>query len=189
MAEAGNSLKLADIVLLVVDATEGVLEGRTVAQKLAYFSGVVLGRDLGHQAHYYGPFSRDVEEALTIGVVAGDLEESVERIPNWYGGRDGLKHSYALTDDGHESVEKLKSEYPEEAERIEATINAIAEAMPGLPQKSLSAAAKIYMIVVDQQRTVKLNEIPGLAEHLGWNLTQHQVDRTVDVLRKLELLT
>lgn len=179
---------MRDIVLLVVDAADGTVEGRTIAQKLAYFTGVALHRGLNHQAHFYGPFSRDVEEALTLGVLAGDLGESVERIADWYGGPDALRYSYALTEEGQRRVEELKGQYPDEAARIEETVDAIGTAIPEFRQKTLSAAAKIHMIVAEQRRPVAPDEIPRLAQHLGWSLSQDEVNGTVDVLRRLDLM-
>lgn len=181
-------MNIRDLLLLIVDAAGETVEGRTIAQKLGYFVGVELGRDLGYQAHFYGPFSRDVEEAFTLGVLAGDLEESVERIPDWYGGPDALRHSYTLSPEGHERVEELKQEYADEAGRIQATVEAIGQAIPQFRQQALSAAAKIHLIVTDQGRPVAPAEIPQLARHLGWQLSQDEVNRTVDVLRRLELV-
>jgi hypothetical protein len=181
-------MSVRDLLLLIVDAAGETVEGRTIAQKLGYFVGVELDRDLGYQAHFYGPFSRDVEDALALCVLAGDLEESVERIPDWYGGPDALRHSYALSPEGHERVEELKREHAEDAERIQATVHAIGQAIPEFRQQTLSAAAKIHLIVTEQGRPVALDAIPQLARHLGWRLSQDEVNRTVDVLRRLELV-
>ena len=181
-------MSIRDLLLLIVHAAGERVEGRTIAQKLGYFVGLELEMDLGYQAHFYGPFSRDVEEALTLNVLAGDLEESVERISDWYGGPDALRHSYALSSEGHERVEQLKRDQREEVERIEATVHAVGEAIPQFRQQALSAAAKIYLIITEQGRPVAPAEIPQLAGHLGWHMNQEEVDRTVDVLRRLELV-
>ena len=188
MGNRDAPLRMTDLMLLVVDATGGAVEGRTIAQKLAYFVGVEIGRDLSHQAHFYGPFSRDVEEALALAVVAGDLSETVERIPDWYGGPDARRYSYALTDEGSGRVEVLKAENPDVAERVAATVERVRQAVPDLRQKTLSSAAKIHLIVSEQGRPVVTGEIPRLAARLGWELTQDEVDTTVDVLRRLELV-
>jgi uncharacterized protein YwgA len=181
-------MSIRDLLLLIVDAAGETVEGRTIAQKLGYFVSVELDRDLGYQAHFYGPFSRDVEEALALNVVAGDLEESVDRIPDWYGGPDALRHSYTLSRDGHERVEVLKRQKTDEAERVQATVQSIGQAIPNFRQQTLSAAAKIHLIITEQGRPVAIAEIPRLAGHLGWRLSQDEVNRTVDVLRRLDLV-
>jgi hypothetical protein len=174
--------------LLTIDAAGGAVEGRTIAQKLAYFVSIELNRDLNHHAHFYGPFSRDVEEGLLLGVLAGDLQESVELISDWYGGPDARRYSYALTSEGRERVEKLKTEHRPESERVAGTIAAIGNAIPDFRQRTLSAAAKIHLIVTEQGKPVAQDEIPRLAQHLGWSLSQDEVNHTVDVLRTLKLV-
>lgn len=181
-------MNIRDLLLLIVDAAGDKVEGRTIAQKLGYFVALELDRDLGYQAHYFGPFSRDVEEALALGVFAGDLEDTVVRFPDWYGGPDALRHSYSLTDEGRERVEELKKEYAGDAERIRSTVEAIGNAIPEYKQQALSAAAKIHFIVNEQGHPVAPAQIPQLARHLGWRLSQDEVNHTVNVLRGLDLV-
>jgi len=181
-------MNVRDMLLLVVDAAGDRVEGRTIAQKLGYFVGEELDLDLGYQAHYFGPFSRDVEDGLQLGVVAGDLDDTVVKFPDWYGGPDALRHTYTLTPEGQGRVEELKEQYQEEAARVRETVEAIGNAIPNFRQQSLSAAAKIHLIVSEQGRPVQPDEIPQLAQHLGWNLSRDEVNRTVDVLRRLDLV-
>jgi uncharacterized protein YwgA len=165
-AEAG--LTTRDTVLLIVRAAGDSVQGRTVMQKLSYFSGLELSASPGHRAHYYGPYSSRVEDALNLAVVAGDLHELVERYPDWYGsGPDTLKYTYQLTDAGKAKALELAEEHAAEWERIEHAVAAIRTVIPDLNQKTLSSAAKTYLIVSESDETVQEDHIPQLAEKLG----------------------
>jgi uncharacterized protein YwgA len=188
MASAQKRLKDRELVLLIADAVGGKLEGRTVAQKLAYFAGVELEQSTGHTAHFFGPFSYEIERALNLAALAGDFDETIDRIPDWTGGPDAIKHTYVLTDEGKEEVTTIREAHQEEAEAVDATISAIAEAVPHFRQKTLSAAAKIHLIVSEQGRTIPVNDLPGLAKQLGWRLSKSQIKHTVEVLQDLGLV-
>jgi uncharacterized protein YwgA len=188
MGTAEKRLKDRELVLLIADAVGGKLEGRTVAQKLAYFAGVELEQPTGHTPHFFGPFSFEVERALNLAALAGDFEETIERIPDWTGGPDAIKHTYVLTDEGKDEVAVIREAHPKEAEAVDATIKAITEAVPHLRQKTLSAAAKIHLIVSEQGRVIPVDELPGLAKQLGWRLSKNQIKHTVEVLQDLGLV-
>jgi uncharacterized protein YwgA len=189
MGRSEERLTTREVVLLIVAAAGGTVEGRTVMQKLAYFSGLALDRSLGHQPHYYGPFSSKVEDALTIATAAGELRETVERMPGWSGdGPDIIKYTYELTDQGQEKVSVLQRDHREGWTKVHAAVNAISEVLPDLNQMMLSSAAKTYLIVDESGTDVDVEEIPKLAKRLGWKLTPSQVNRTLDILRRLNLL-
>jgi uncharacterized protein YwgA len=188
MGEAGTGLTTRDLVLLVIDAAGGGADGRTVVQKLSYFTGRRLGRDLGHRAHFYGPYSQRIEASLKVAVLAAELEESIETLPNWYGGPDALKYSYALSKQGCQRVDGLKEAFPEQAKAVDETVAAIRRSIPRLRQKPLSAAAKIDLILREQDAPVKVADLPKLARNLGWQLTTTDVRKTVEVLKDLELV-
>jgi uncharacterized protein YwgA len=49
-----------DVLVLAYKAFDGDMRGKTLLQKRVYFLSVVLGMDLGYEAHYYGPYSEQV---------------------------------------------------------------------------------------------------------------------------------
>src|SRR4051812_27488509 len=124
MGEARPGLTDRTLLLLIADATGGTIDGRTIAQKLAYFVGRNLNRSFEHHAHFFGPFSSKVESSLKLNVLSGELKESVETMPSWYGGPDVLKYSYALTDEGRARVQQLRAELPDEAAKVGETVAA-----------------------------------------------------------------
>jgi uncharacterized protein YwgA len=184
-------LTTRDTVLLIVHAAGGHVGGRTVLQKLAYFCGLHLGAGFGHRPHYFGPYSSKVEDAATNAAVAGELHESVERVPDFWGsGSDVLKYSYDMTDAGEDRVTRLIDDYPEEWERIEGAVTAIQEVLPTLDQKTLSSAAKTYLIISESEgeEGVEESDIPNLAKRLGWNLSPAEVKNTIKLLEELDLV-
>src|SRR5262249_40853843 len=64
-----------DFVVLAILAMGGEIQGKTKFQKAVYFLGLLTGciDDLGYRAHFYGPYSDDVANAIdrlrTIGAV------------------------------------------------------------------------------------------------------------------------
>lgn len=181
-------LTTRDIVLLITHASDDEVGGRTVMQKLAYFTSLNLKSNLEHRAHFFGPFSSKVEDAISNAVVAGELHETVERFPDWHGGPDVRKYTYMLTGNGKKRVNNLIEHERQTWDVIDRSVSAISDALPGLDQKTLSAAAKTYLIVSESAGPVELEKIPALARRLGWHLEDHQVDTTVSVLKKLDLL-
>lgn len=188
MERTGRRLTTRETVLLLVAAAGGEVEGRTVMQKLAYFSGLELGAAFGHRAHFYGPYSSRVEDALTQAAIAGDLRESIDRLPDWHGGPDVVKYSYELTDSGTERVENLKHAHPREWGRISEAVGAIREAVPDFNQRTLSSAAKTYLILSEREDPTSEADVPKLASKLGWQLSPPQVRETIKILENLGLV-
>jgi uncharacterized protein YwgA len=177
-----------DILLLIVLATGGRVEGRTAMQKLAYFSSLAVGASFGHRAHYYGPYSSRVEDALNLSVVAGDLGETVERFPEYGSGPDLKRYTYELSEAGKQKALALADAHPNEWGTIEHAVAAVRTVVPDLNQKTLSSAAKTYLIVSEGGETISESEIPELAQKLGWKLTGQEVSKTVELLEELDLI-
>jgi hypothetical protein len=189
MGSTEEGLTPRDAVLLAIDAAGGTVEGRTAIQKIAYFVAVALADDLGHRAHYYGPYSRPVEYALAQTALGEKVTETMERFPSYASGPDIRKYTYALTGDGVSEVAAIRATYGAQADMIKVTVDAIHKAVPDFDQNTLSMAAKIHFIVSQQDQPTKLAEIPALANQLGWRISEEQVARSVELLRGLELLT
>ena len=180
MGSVEDALSVREAVLLVLDAAGGEIEGRTAAQKLGYFSGVALGQDLGHRPHYYGPYSRPFEAALNNSAFAGDIEETVRLFST------GRAFHYKLTPQGADAVAQLKQDHPEGAKRVNDIVTRLGELVPGYWQHPLSLAAKVDLIVQEQSSAVGASDIPSLAKNLGWDLSDTDVDKAVDILVGLD---
>jgi uncharacterized protein YwgA len=189
MGSTETNLTPRDAVLLALDAAGGTVEGRTAMQKILYFVSVALESDLGHRAHYYGPYSRLVEDALLQTAMADEVDETLERLPSLTSGPDIRKYTYELTESGRETVRDLQQEFSSDATTVKTTVEAVHEAVPDLDQQTLSMAAKIHFIVCNQQEPTPLAQIPTLARQLGWRISDPQVQGSVELLQRLDLLT
>lgn len=190
MDSVEEGLTPREAVLLALDAAGGTVDGRTAMQKIMYFVSVALDSDLGHRAHYYGPYSRAVEYALTQTALAEEVTETMERIPSYTSGPDIRKYTYELTPAGKEEVNAAKTKNGAYAALIKTTVDSVHEAVPDLDQNTLSMAAKIHFIVNQQVvQPTKLIDIPALAKQLGWRISDTQVEQSVALLRGLNLLT
>ncbi len=181
MEHFDEHLSVRDAVLVIVDAAGGKVEGRTAVQKLAYFAGLAIGKDVGHHAHYYGPYSRAVESALINESFAGDLDECVARFPSW-SGPDIRQYTYELTDQGREAVGELRAENPGLCTKIDKVVGELKRLVPGLPQHPLSLAAKVDYIASQRPGETTVGEIPELAGELGWRVSTEDVQLAVQIL-------
>jgi uncharacterized protein YwgA len=176
-----ENLTARETVLLVIDAAGGTVEGRTAIQKLCYFAGLALNEDLGHRAHYFGPYSREVEIALENEAFAGDLDESMRKFVYNSTGREGRAYTYELSDQGNEVTAEIRAAKPVAAERINTIVKRLGELVPEYRQHPLSLAAKVDLIL-EQQGSMSADQIPAVAKGLGWEVNDDEVAEAVDIL-------
>jgi uncharacterized protein YwgA len=175
-----DNLTVRETVLTVIASVGGTAHGRTVIQKLSYFGGLALDQDLGHRAHYYGPYSRDIDVALENEAFAGDLDETMRTFVN-LSGREGRAYIYALTDQGRTAVADIVNAKPEAFRRVESIVHHLGELVPDYQQHPLSLAAKVDLIL-EQQGAMNADEIPVVAKQLGWQVDDEEVDAAVKIL-------
>jgi len=186
----GEGMKSRDIVLFLTSLGQGRPEfGRTSLQKAAYFSSLVLGRDLGHRAHYYGPFSSTVEREMEALVLSSLVEEKVQLLG--FANQIGFaakQYEYKLTPSGEERVRELTGLYPKDADLLSGLVQSLVEHAGKLDQRVLSAAAKVHYIARQEGRPVSVPDVPVSARQLGWDLTDEQVEQVVHLLDKLSFI-
>lgn len=180
MGRPEDSLTTREAVLLVLDAAGGEIDGRTAAQKLCYFVAGAIDQDLGHRAHYFGPYSRQVESALSNSAFAGDIEETVRLFSS------GRAYQYKLSSQGQSTVTELRDQHPWAAGRINATITSLRRQVPTFSQRPLSLAAKVDLIVRQQGGSIATDAIPSVAERLGWEVSGADVELAVKILVGLD---
>jgi hypothetical protein len=174
-----DHLTVRETVLLVIDAAGGKIEGRTPIQKLCYFAGLAINEDLGHRAHYYGPYSREVEVAVENETFAGDLAESMRTFNA--SGREGRQYTYELTDQGKKFVKEIRTGKADAAARVAPIVQKLGELVPGYRQHPLSLAAKVDLIL-RQQGALMADQIPAVAKGLGWEVNDDEVAEAVHIL-------
>jgi uncharacterized protein YwgA len=177
-------LETPDAVLVIIDAADGQVEGRTAVQKLAYFASVATGRDLGHHAHFFGPYSRPVEGALINEAFAGDLAETTNTFSSW-SGPDIRQYTYRLTSQGGDAVAEIRDTSPHACRCIDDVVSKLKDLVPGLPQHPLSLAAKVDYILTRAGGAPTVSEIPALAKEYGWDVSEDDVKGAADILAGL----
>ena len=178
-----------DVLLLVVkEAGEKGLQGRTLLQKKVYFLSELVGIDLGFSAHYYGPYSGLVAGHLASLVNHGFLDERTEVFEtspsrNRFGERN--RYTYFLTDEAEELWDDIENdpecaEWKEKLDRINA--HEIAQDF-----NKLSIAAKVHYIVKWRGKTT-VAEVKQVAGEYGWNVGEN-IESVLSFLTKLGLVT
>jgi uncharacterized protein YwgA len=75
MRQKNQTLTADKLAMLIIDAAGGTLEGKTLLQKRAYFLSELLNFDLDYHAHYFGPYSPQLENGIGRAKSLGFIEE------------------------------------------------------------------------------------------------------------------
>ncbi len=189
MASKETNLDTKDLVLMLIDANEGVIEGRTVLQKISYFAGKKLGWKLAFAPHYYGPFSTEIEDSTDLLVSQGLLTEMIERLPvsNPTTGFGLRKYTYNLTQRGEKYLRQRLSQFPKTPKAAEELVKSI-KRESGLNPSVLSAAAKIHYIVSAEGEPLSTEAIAEKAADIGWDLGKEEINQVGELLVSLRFL-
>jgi hypothetical protein len=191
MANAGETgMKDRDIVLYVLGRCAERSEfGRTSLQKVMYFVGRRLDRDLGHHAHFYGPFSPSVERETASLVLSKLAEERIQELGFWTsGGFPAKQYEYKLTNLGAARLEDVVARHSGDVKLINEVVDGLLQEAGGLDQRVLSAAAKVDYIAKEEGRPVSVQDVRSAARDLGWTISPTQVSEVVGLLSHLRFV-
>jgi uncharacterized protein YwgA len=178
-----------DLVLTVIVAGHNRRDlGRTALQKAVFFAGILLGRDTGHTAYYYGPYSAAVEADTETLVTSGLAEEDMRTLGVNKRGFPVTQYQYRATDDGVARVDKLRDKYPDDVEVIQGLVDQMLEVFGSLDQNTLAAAAKTLYIAREQGKEITAEDIASLANDYGWTLKVDKIEDVVHMLQRLEFV-
>ncbi len=178
-----------DFVQLALHAAGGKIQGRTKLQKTIYFLGLITGNldDLGYQAHYYGPYSAEVAEAVStlegIGFASSTVASVGSLDPQ---GFEIRRSDYALTEEGTRAAERKATTYPALFQRLREGVELLRRA-GDLDYVRLSIAAKAYFLLRQKNAPVNEHELPLLARTFGWAVSEQQIRDGLEYLRRLNL--
>jgi uncharacterized protein len=183
-------MQASDFLLLAYDALRGEIKGSTTLQKKIYFLSIILGEEeLGYDAHYYGPYSPVVAFANRELKSLGFIEERIASAGTYdQRGFEVARHDFVLTDDGRTVMGAIKKRYRVEWERIQAA----AEKLENLGQVDyiqLSIAAKAYFVLCQSGKPATNSELVSMARSFNWKVSEEDVERAVDSLQKLGLVS
>ena len=138
-----------------------------------------------YTAHYYGPYSSEVGDALK-GLVAHDFVKEIRSQDGDY-----ITYEYELTDDGHEIVnDKISNEHKHEYENIKKIVETCKKYCDDkLDINELSYAAKIYHVLEGERGSnITLNEVMKKAKDYKWKINPKGATRGAKLLEVLGLV-
>lgn len=179
-----------DFVLLAMLAMGGEIQGKTKFQKTVYFLGLMTGciDDLGYRAHFYGPYSDEVADAIgwlsTIGAVnlTSSSGGTVDR-----SGFEVRRYDYRFNEEGQRFAEVTSSRYPDFWKRLQNAADFLKRA-GDLDYMKLSIAAKTYFMLQETNGQASESDPARLASRFGWEVTLDQVKDAVAYLGRINLL-
>jgi uncharacterized protein YwgA len=178
-----------DFIQLTLHASGGKIQGRTKLQKTVYFLSLMTGHldVLGYQAHYYGPYSAEVAEAVStlegIGFASSTVSSVGSVDPQ---GFEIRRSDYTLTEEGIRAAQRKAQAMPKLFQQIREGVEALRQA-GDLDYVRLSIAAKAYYLLQQRKAPVAEHELPQLARTFGWAVSEQQIREGLAYLKKLKL--
>lgn len=184
-------MRARDLVLLVLDAFDGRMQGKTLLQKRSYFVALLCDweKTMGFDAHYYGPYSAEIDNALGQLKALGFVQESRSRFGTiGDGGFEVSRYDYELTPDGRRIASLRKKKDADSSRAIRDAVRQIESA--GNPNYiELSIAAKAYYLLEQKGGPASADDLIQLAERFDWQIRRDQMIRAWEFLKDLELIT
>jgi len=182
-------MKADRLILLVLDHSGGTISGKTLLQKRCFFLAELLGKDLHYQAHYYGPYSVEVEEGLARLKGLGFVQER----SLGFGVADSVgfevrRYDYTLTDDGRTVVKTLKEREPAECAKVMSVLDKLKAAGDTGDYVELSIAAKTCHILSETESPMTTCAIRTAAKNLVWDIPEESINKAYAFLEKLNMV-
>lgn len=173
------------LILMILGSCGKEIESKTKLHKITYFISILLKKDYAFNAHYYGPYSRPIEEGLGELTGAGFLNEIIcsygQDSPN---GFEKKKYTYNITEAGNGLLKHLKTKYVNEYSDIEKYTHRLKEEN----YLNLSIAAKSYFILSREKQLLTCEQIREKAREFKWNISEKEIDSASQILKYLNLL-
>ena len=179
-------MNIRHVLAVLLHASGNSISSKTKIQKEMYFLSKLLNEDYAFRAHYYGPYSPMIEQALDELIGAGFLEVKREVYGlDYQRGFEMKRFDYHLTPSGEKLAEELKEEHSSESAKISAFVKKMDDV--GKPDYlDLSVAAKVYFILARQGEQMAINEIEEEAKGLDWRINETDIGKAVAILKQLE---
>lgn len=184
----GNEISARDVLVLAYKAFEGDMRGKTLLQKRVYFLSVMLGIDMGYEAHYYGPYSEKVATLNSELKSLGYVSESSSAWGYDQRGFEMARHDFKLTELGDRLADRKTEGLPNLWTRIQKAAQVVSQA-GDLDYMELSIAAKAYYVLNKLNGKATLEDIAGMLPKFGWSVKKEQLEKAADFLAKTDLIT
>jgi uncharacterized protein len=158
------------------------ISGRTAVQKLGYFSAVMLNKELGYEADFYGPYSPIIAANLEI-LVESDFVTETRLITS----RNRKMYRYKLTEEAEPLVSELKRTYKQESRIIEGVVGKC-DKIVNCDYNVLSWAAKVHFILAKGNKPMTYQEASAACKPFGWKLGKREIGTAAELLQDLKLI-
>jgi len=177
-----------DVLMLAYKAFDGGMRGKTLLQKRVYFLSVVLGIDMGYEAHYYGPYSEQVASLNSELKALGYISESSSAWGYDQRGFEMARFDFRFTEIGARIADRKAENDPELWQRIQQAASIVKQA-GDLDYMELSIAAKAYYVLTKLNGKATLEDIAGMLPKFGWSVSEEQLEKATQFLEKANLIT
>lgn len=178
-----------DFVHLALLAVGGVIRGKTKLQKTVYFLGVLTNcvDKLGYRAHYYGPYSEEVADAMRRLTALGFVDQNVVGggAVNDFG-FEVARYDYCLNDHGR-AVAQVKAKQHSQLWNDLHDATKRLHGADDLDYMKLSIAAKTYFLLDKKDRATK-SELVSVARRFGWSVNEDEIQEAGTYLVSLGLV-
>jgi len=182
-------MRARHIILMLIKASGGSIATKTRIQKGMYFLSLSLGKDFGFRAHYYGPYSVEVEKGLEELIGAGFVE--MRQTFFGVGGNRGFefkRYDFSLTESGQSLADAVIEKHRDEYQIVDNFVRTLGRV--GDPDYlSLSVAAKAYYILDKEAQSMNLQRIKAKAAKLGWRVEKQNIKEAIEILQGLGLIS
>ena len=179
-------MNVRHVLAMLLHTSGNSISSKTKIQKEMYFLSKLLNEDFAFRAHYYGPYSPMIEQALDELIGAGFLEVKREVYGlDYQRGFEMKRFDYHLTPSGEKLADELKEKHGSEA----AEISGFAKKMEDVGNPDyldLSVAAKVFFILDEQGEKMTIDEIKKEAGGFDWRINETDVGKAVAILKQLE---
>jgi len=183
-----DKMQARDLILMLLDAVGGSINTKTMIQKEIYFVCESIGVDLNFKAHFYGPYSSEVENGLDQLVAAGFV--AMQSSNFGVVGNKGFeikRYDFKIMEEGRQLAGFLRQQDEKTADSIKDFVEKLNQ-INGIDYISLSAAAKVHFILKREGKPLTDANIKERANLLGWQIETSDIAKAEQILEKLGYL-
>lgn len=179
-----------EIIVLLLGINGGRFEGKTNIHKNIYLLKEMLSNRIPipfrFKPYFYGPFSEEISNTLDIletGLFIDTNEFS-------FGNKDDFEYKkiiYALTENGNREYERIKKNYVEFYNKLNNKFTIIKGTNFHQNTRILSTAAKVKLILAQENKPLTNENIKNKALILGWEISDKDIESAIDLLETTKL--
>lgn len=178
-----------DFVTMTLLAVDNPVRGKTKLQKTVYLLGALTEclDDLGYRPWFYGPYSDDVDAAVTWLKSIGAVDQNISSWGVDQSGFEVRRHDFQLNARGKKLADSTAQRYPDLWPKLQVFAKRLKEAGE-IDYMEMSVAAKTYFMLGRKSWRASMSELAELAPRFGWQVAPKQVENAAKYLSRLGLV-